>query len=58
MRSERPTGWPLFDYLYTVSRISSTPLPGVWWAVEQIARSTARVYYSAQQARPIGAVND
>jgi hypothetical protein len=46
------------DYRYTVSRMSGTPLPGALWAVEQIARSAAGVYHSAQQARPIGAVND
>lgn len=46
------------DYEYTVSRMSGTPLPIVLGAVEAIGRQAADVYDSAQQARPIGAVND
>ena len=46
------------DYQSTVSRMSGTPLSIVRGAVEGIARQAAEVYCSAQQTRPIGAVND
>ena len=49
---------PAADHQYLVSRMSGTPLPIVRRAVEAIERLTAGVYDSAQQARPIGAVND
>jgi acyl-CoA reductase-like NAD-dependent aldehyde dehydrogenase len=53
-----PGGMSAADYQYTVSRISGTPLPVVRQAVQAIARSAAEAYRSAQQARPVGAVND
>ncbi|NJC72324.1 aldehyde dehydrogenase family protein [Planosporangium thailandense] len=46
------------DYQYTVSRMSGNPLPIVRKAAAAIARSAAEAYRSAQQARPVGAVND
>ncbi|MCO6005991.1 aldehyde dehydrogenase family protein [Actinoallomurus purpureus] len=51
-------GMSAADYQYTVSRMSGTPLPIVREAVQAIARSAADAYRSAQQARPVGAVND
>jgi acyl-CoA reductase-like NAD-dependent aldehyde dehydrogenase len=51
-------GMSAADYQYTVSRMSGTPLPVVQQAAQDIARSAAGAYGSAQQARPIGAVND
>jgi acyl-CoA reductase-like NAD-dependent aldehyde dehydrogenase len=51
-------GMPAADYQYTVSRMSGTPLPIVREAVQMIASTAAAAYNSAQQARPIGAVND
>jgi acyl-CoA reductase-like NAD-dependent aldehyde dehydrogenase len=51
-------GMSAADYQHTVSRMSGTPLPIVQKAVQAIARSAAGAYRSAQQARPIGAVND
>jgi acyl-CoA reductase-like NAD-dependent aldehyde dehydrogenase len=51
-------GMSAADYQYTVSRMSGTPLPIVREAAQQIASSAAGAYRSAQQARPIGAVND
>jgi acyl-CoA reductase-like NAD-dependent aldehyde dehydrogenase len=45
-------------YQYTVSRMSGTPLPLVRGAMEGIAHRAAEAYWSAQQARPSGAVND
>ncbi|MFF7144071.1 MULTISPECIES: aldehyde dehydrogenase family protein [Streptomyces] len=46
------------DYQYMVSRVSGTPLPIVRKAVRAIADSAAAAHESAQQARPVGAVND
>lgn len=51
-------GMYAIDYQYTVSRISGTPISIVRSAVEGIFRQAASAYDSAQQARPIGAVND
>lgn len=51
-------GMSAADYQYTVSRLSGTPLPLVRKAVQAIAHSAAGAYRNAQQARPIGAVND
>jgi acyl-CoA reductase-like NAD-dependent aldehyde dehydrogenase len=51
-------GMSAADYQYTVSRMSGTPLPIVRRSVEAIERLATRAYDSAQQARPIGAVND
>jgi acyl-CoA reductase-like NAD-dependent aldehyde dehydrogenase len=51
-------GMSAADYQYTVSRMSGTPRPIVRKAVQAIARSAAQAYDSAQQARPVGAVND
>ncbi|BCL79107.1 aldehyde dehydrogenase [Ktedonobacteria bacterium brp13] len=51
-------GMPAADHQYLVSRISGTPLPIVRRAVEAIERLATGAYDSAQQARPIGAVND
>jgi acyl-CoA reductase-like NAD-dependent aldehyde dehydrogenase len=51
-------GMSAADYQYTVSRMSGTPLPIVRRAVQAIARSAAGAYRNAQQARPVGAVND
>jgi Aldehyde dehydrogenase family len=50
-------GMSAADYQHTVCRISGTPLPVVREAVQAIARSAAEAYRSAQQARPVGAVN-
>jgi acyl-CoA reductase-like NAD-dependent aldehyde dehydrogenase len=46
------------EYQYTVSRMSGIPLPCVRRAVEDVAHYAAKLYWSAQQARPLGAVND
>lgn len=51
-------GMSAADYQYMVSRMSGTPLPIVRRAAEGISRHAAEAYRSAQQARPIGAVND
>ncbi|GHO47816.1 aldehyde dehydrogenase family protein [Ktedonospora formicarum] len=45
-------------YQHMVCRISGTPLSNVRSAVEAVAHYAASVYWSSQQARPIGAVND
>ncbi|WP_420799342.1 aldehyde dehydrogenase family protein [Ktedonospora formicarum] len=45
-------------YQHLVSRMSGTPISIVRESVEGISRKAAEVYDSAQQARPIGAVND
>ncbi|GHO72837.1 aldehyde dehydrogenase [Ktedonobacter sp. SOSP1-85] len=46
------------EYQHTVCRMSGTPLSIVRGAVEAVAQYAAKAYWSAQQARPIGAVND
>ncbi|GHO68248.1 aldehyde dehydrogenase [Ktedonobacter sp. SOSP1-52] len=51
-------GMSAAEYQHTVSRMSGTPLSIVRGAVEAVAHYAAKVYWSAQQARPIGAVND
>ncbi|HSZ29336.1 MAG TPA: aldehyde dehydrogenase family protein, partial [Pseudonocardiaceae bacterium] len=45
------------DYQYTVSRMG-TPLATVRTAIDMIRRSATGAYFSAQHARPVGAVND
>lgn len=45
------------DYQHTVSR-TGTPLATVRAAVDVIRRSATGAYFSAQHARPVGAVND
>jgi acyl-CoA reductase-like NAD-dependent aldehyde dehydrogenase len=51
-------GMAAADYQYSVSRMSGTPLPIVRTAAEAIERSAAAAWDTAQQARPVGAVND
>ncbi|GHO82570.1 aldehyde dehydrogenase family protein [Dictyobacter formicarum] len=51
-------GMSALEYQYIVSRMSGTPISIVREAVEGISRHAADMYDSAQQARPIGAVND
>lgn len=51
-------GMSAAEYQSTVSRMSGTPLPIVRGAVEHIERLAGEAYWSAQQARPVGAVND
>jgi Aldehyde dehydrogenase family len=45
------------DYQHTVSRLG-TPLTTVRTAIDMIRRSATDAYFSAQHARPVGAVND
>jgi acyl-CoA reductase-like NAD-dependent aldehyde dehydrogenase len=45
------------DYQYTVSHLG-TPLATVRTAIDMIRRSATGAYFSAQHARPVGAVND
>jgi acyl-CoA reductase-like NAD-dependent aldehyde dehydrogenase len=51
-------GLPAAEYQYLVSRIAGTPRRTVAEAARTIAHTAANAYYSAQQARPRGAVQD